>query len=58
MPANRLSLWVTGEITNLRRQMSGHVYFTLKDAAAQLSCVLFRNDGGGQSRRCWPMAAR
>ena len=37
-------IWVTGEITNLRRQMSGHVYFTLKDAGAQLSCVLFRND--------------
>jgi exodeoxyribonuclease VII large subunit len=37
-------IWVTGEITNLRQQMSGHVYFTLKDAGAQLSCVLFRND--------------
>jgi exodeoxyribonuclease VII large subunit len=37
-------IWVTGEITNLRRQMSGHIYFTLKDAGAQLSCVLFRND--------------
>src|ERR1044071_7185652 len=32
-------VWVTGEITNLRVQSSGHVYFTLKDAAAQLSCV-------------------
>jgi exodeoxyribonuclease VII large subunit len=37
-------LWVTGEITNCRQQQSGHVYFTLKDAAAQISCVLFRND--------------
>jgi len=36
-------IWVTGEITNLRQQMSGHIYFTLKDAGAQLSCVLFRN---------------
>jgi exodeoxyribonuclease VII large subunit len=37
-------VWVTGEITNFRRQMSGHLYFTLKDAGAQLSCVLFRGD--------------
>lgn len=35
-------VWVTGEITNLRAQSSGHIYFTLKDAAAQISCVLFR----------------
>jgi len=37
-------VWVTGEITNCRPQPSSHVYFTLKDAAAQISCVLFRND--------------
>jgi len=36
------SVWVSGEITNLRAQSSGHIYFSLKDAAAQLSCVLFR----------------
>jgi exodeoxyribonuclease VII large subunit len=36
------SIWVTGEVTNLRAQSSGHIYFTLKDAGAQLSCVLFR----------------
>src|SRR5579859_4606198 len=35
---------VTGEITNLRAQSSGHMYFTLKDAGAQLSCVLFRGE--------------
>lgn len=34
--------WVSGEITNFRAQSSGHCYFTLKDARAQLSCVLFR----------------
>src|SRR5256885_3791812 len=37
-------VWVTGEATNLRAQSSGHIYFTLKDAAAQLSCVLFRGE--------------
>ncbi len=35
-------IWVEGEISNLRRQASGHCYFTLKDAGAQVSCVLFR----------------
>ncbi|HKS36932.1 MAG TPA: exodeoxyribonuclease VII large subunit [Verrucomicrobiae bacterium] len=35
-------VWVTGEATNLRVQSSGHIYFTLKDADAQLNCVLFR----------------
>lgn len=39
-------VWVTGEITNLRVQSSGHIYFTLKDASAQLSCVLFRGEAG------------
>src|SRR5438874_7719946 len=38
------SVWVSGEITNLRAQTSGHIYFTLKDANAQLSCVLFRGE--------------
>ncbi len=38
------SVWVTGEVTNLRAQSSGHMYFTLKDAGAQLSCVLFRGE--------------
>ena len=37
---------VTGEITNLRAQSSGHLYFTIKDATAQLSCVLFRGEPG------------
>ncbi|MBK1829198.1 exodeoxyribonuclease VII large subunit [Verrucomicrobiaceae bacterium R5-34] len=35
-------IWVEGEISNLRRQASGHCYFTLKDEGAQISCVLFR----------------
>lgn len=35
-------VWVEGEISNLRRPTSGHLYFTLKDDAAQLAAVLFR----------------
>ena len=35
-------VWVEGEISNLRKQASGHSYFTLKDEGAQISCVLFR----------------
>src|SRR5690349_13090845 len=38
------TIWVTGEVTNLRAQGSGHMYFTLKDAGSQLSCVLFRGE--------------
>ena len=37
-------VWITGEVTNLRAQSSGHCYFTLKDGGAQLSCVLFRSE--------------
>lgn len=41
--------WVRGEISNLRAQASGHFYFSLKDAGAQLSCVLFRGDAARQT---------
>lgn len=41
--------WVRGEISNLRAQASGHVYFSLKDAGAQLSAVLFRGDAMKQT---------
>src|SRR5688572_17835964 len=40
-------VWVTGEITNLRVQSSGHTYFTIKDGNAQLQCVLFRAEAVG-----------
>lgn len=36
-------LWVGGEVSNLVRAASGHVYFTLKDAQAQVRCVMFRS---------------
>jgi exodeoxyribonuclease VII large subunit len=41
--------WVKGEISNLRIQPSGHVYFSLKDAGAQLSAVMFRTQAARQS---------
>jgi len=44
------SVWVTGEISNLRLQGSGHAYFSLKDAGAQLNCVLFRGEATSFSR--------
>jgi len=36
-------LWVTGEISNLKRYPSGHWYFSLKDDNAQVRCVMFRH---------------
>lgn len=36
-------MWVGGEISNLVRAASGHVYFTLKDASAQVRCAMWRN---------------
>jgi exodeoxyribonuclease VII large subunit len=37
------NVWVSGEISQLTRASSGHLYFTLKDAEAQLSAVMWRN---------------
>ena len=36
-------VWVEGEVSNFSRPTSGHCYFTLKDASAQLGCVMWRN---------------
>ncbi len=36
-------LWVEGELSNLSRPGSGHLYFSLKDSTAQVRCALFRN---------------
>lgn len=41
-------VWVRGEVTNLTRPGSGHVYFSLKDGDAVLSCVWFRGRQRGQ----------
>ena len=46
-------VWIEGEISNYRKQSSGHQYFTLKDDGAQLSCVLFAR--GGVWRRQVPL---
>ena len=37
------TVWVQGEISNYKLHPSGHQYFTLKDARAQIACVIFRN---------------
>lgn len=42
-------VWVRGEVSNLRCQSSGHVYFSLKDNGSQLPCVLFARDAARQS---------
>jgi len=36
------SIWLTGEISNLARPSSGHIYFSLKDNKAQVRCAMFR----------------
>jgi exodeoxyribonuclease VII large subunit len=43
-------LSVRGEISNFKQQASGHLYFTLKDATAQISAVLFKGNTGGLTR--------
>ena len=37
------NIWVVGEISNIARPSSGHIYFTLKDKYSQVRCALFRN---------------
>ena len=46
-------VWVSGEISGLKLASSGHYYFTLKDAGAQLKCVAFRS-----SHRYWKFKPR
>ena len=40
-------IWIEGEISNLSRPASGHMYFSLKDDKAQISCALFRSNTFG-----------
>ncbi|MFN2282475.1 MAG: exodeoxyribonuclease VII large subunit [Anaerolineales bacterium] len=41
--ANLQNLWVEGEISNLSRPSSGHLYFTLKDSSSSIRCVMWKN---------------
>jgi exodeoxyribonuclease VII large subunit len=43
-------VWVEGEVSNLRRPQSGHVYFTLKDDKSQIRAVYFRKYGSPKNR--------
>jgi exodeoxyribonuclease VII large subunit len=45
-------LWIEGEISNLARPASGHLYFSLKDSQAQVRCALFK--GSQRSLGCAP----
>jgi exodeoxyribonuclease VII large subunit len=42
-------VWVEGEISNMSRPASGHIYFSLKDDKAQISCALFRSNTYGMN---------
>jgi exodeoxyribonuclease VII large subunit len=37
------NIWISGEVSNLSRPTSGHLYFTIKDRGAALRCVMWRN---------------
>jgi exodeoxyribonuclease VII large subunit len=50
------TVWVEGEVSNYRKQPSGHQYFTLKDASSQLACVWFAARAGAAWRRQIPLA--
>ena len=41
------TVWVQGEISNLAKPASGHLYFSLKDNAAQVRCAMFKNRQSG-----------
>ncbi|MBC7872152.1 MAG: exodeoxyribonuclease VII large subunit [Chitinophagaceae bacterium] len=42
-------VWITGEVSNMKRHSSGHWYFTLKDAQSELKCVMWRSSAARQS---------
>ena len=38
-----LSIWIEGEVFNLTRHSSGHIYFSLKDKLSQIRCTFFKS---------------
>jgi exodeoxyribonuclease VII large subunit len=48
LEASFTQVWVRGEISNCRKQSSGHIYFSLKDNGSQIPCVLFARDAAKQ----------
>jgi exodeoxyribonuclease VII large subunit len=50
-------IWVDGEVSNLRRPASGHVYFTLKDEKSQVRAVMFRSPYGHKAS-AWSQQTR
>jgi len=47
MDPRLMDVWVEGEVSNFRQVASGHCYFTLKDAGAELRCVMWRDRARG-----------
>ena len=45
------SIMIKGELSNVKYHGSGHIYFTLKDTGAAISCVMFAGNRGGLSFR-------
>src|SRR5437868_495303 len=43
LEAEFVEIWVEGELSNCRVWNTGHLYFTLKDAAAQVRAIIFRS---------------
>lgn len=43
LEGNFPDIWIEGEVSNYHAAQSGHLYFTLKDARAQIRCVCFRD---------------
>ncbi len=43
LESNFSQIWLEGEVSNLSRPASGHLYFSLKDTSAQVRCAMFRN---------------
>ena len=41
------AVWIVGQVSNLKRHSSGHVFLTLKDDRAAIRCVVWRSDAGG-----------